>query len=84
MICNYKSMEKTYLLFKQHKQWNLKCVCLFKVNYFWQPWQSTPKILLLFSKFFSFIVTWKKLLPCDTVRFMHNKKHDPNDDLTLQ
>lgn len=40
MIHNYKSMEKSYLLFKQHKQWNLKCVCLFKVNYFWQPWQS--------------------------------------------
>lgn len=40
VIHNYKSMEKSYLLFKQHKQWNLKCVCLFKVNYFWQPWQS--------------------------------------------
>lgn len=26
----------------------------------------------------------KKLLPCDTVRFMHNKKHYPNDDLILQ
>lgn len=25
----------------------------------------------------------EKLLPCDTVRFMHNKKYYHNDDLTL-